>query len=265
MDGTSAYWEVPAGDGYSAVSNDDECNSDGSVDYLHAPSQDFTNGGLTLSFTSFYSGSYSQTGHVLVSVDGGASYTEVYAVVAGTEWSNESVNLDAYAGESDVRVVFWSNDNAVWASGWAVDNILFSSPADFDFLAYNVYRNGEPVGMIESLDATSFDEFIAEEGDHVYYVTAAYDFYGESDPSNSDTVTVEAPAPTCNAPQNLMAESLGNDVSLSWDAPEGGAGWFGYNDGIMATAIGTGGAAQFAVAVRFGQEGLADYNGMSLS
>jgi hypothetical protein len=95
MDGTSAYWTVPAGDGYYAVSNDDECNSDGSVDYLHAPSQDFTDGGLTLSFRSFYTGAYSQTGHVLVSVDGGASYTEVYAVVAGTEWADESVNLGA--------------------------------------------------------------------------------------------------------------------------------------------------------------------------
>ena len=265
MDGTSAYWEVPAGDGYYAVSNDDECNSDGSVDYLHAPSQDFTNGGQTLSFTSYYSGAYSQTGHILVSVDGGASYTEVYAVVAGTEWSNESVNLSAYAGESDVRVVFHANDNAAWASGWAVDNILFSSPADFDFLAYNVYRNGEPVGMTEGLDATSFDEFVTEEGDHVYYVTATYDFYGESDPSNSDTVTVEAPAPLCNAPQNLEADALGNDVSLSWDAPEGGAGWIGYNDGVVFTAIGINAAAQFSVAIRFGQEELADYNGMSLT
>ena len=132
-------------------------------------------------------------------------------------------------------------------------------------MGYNVYRGGEIVGSTDHVDLTSFADFVSEEGDHVYYATAMYEVYGESDPSNSDTVTVEAPAPTCNAPQNLMAESLGNDVSLSWDAPEGGAGWFGYNDGIMATAIGTNGPAQFAVAVRFGQEGLADYNGMSLS
>ena len=132
-------------------------------------------------------------------------------------------------------------------------------------MGYNVYRGGEVVGSTDHVDSTSFADFVSEEGDHVYYATAMYEVYGESDPSNSDTVTVEAPAPTCDAPQNLMAESLGNDVSLSWDAPEGGAGWFGYNDGIMATAIGTGGAAQFSVAVRFGQEGLADYNGMSLS
>ena len=92
-----------------------------------------------------------------------------------------------------------------------------------------------------------------------------YDVYGESDPSNSSTVTVETPAPTCNAPQNLMAESLSNDVSLSWGAPEGGAGWFGYNDGVFVTSVGTNSAAQFSVAARFTQEELADYNGMSLT
>jgi hypothetical protein len=92
-----------------------------------------------------------------------------------------------------------------------------------------------------------------------------YDIYGESDPSNSSTVTVSAPAPSCNAPENLMAESLGNDVSLSWDAPEGEVGWFGHNDGMIVTAIGTNAAAEFSVAARFGQEELANYNGMSLS
>jgi len=132
-------------------------------------------------------------------------------------------------------------------------------------LGYNVYRGGEIVGSTDHVDSTSFAEFVTVEGDHIYYATAMYEVYGESDPSNSDTVTVEAPAPLCNAPQNLMAESLGNDVSLSWDAPEGGAGWFGHNDGVLVTAIGTGGAAQFAVAARFGQEDLADYNGMALS
>jgi hypothetical protein len=132
-------------------------------------------------------------------------------------------------------------------------------------MGYNVYRGDEIVGSTDHVDSTSFAEFVSVEGDHTYYTTAVYDIFGESDPSNSSTVTVEAPAPTCSAPQNLMAESLGNDVSLSWDAPEGGAGWFGYNDGVFVTAVGTNSAAQFSVAIRFGQEELADYNGMALS
>ena len=132
-------------------------------------------------------------------------------------------------------------------------------------MGYNVYRGGELVGSTDHVDSTSYAEFVTVEGDHVYYATAMYDFYGESDPSNTDTVTVEAPAPLCNAPQNLEADGLGNDVSLSWDAPEGGAGWFGYNDGIIASAIGLNAAAEFSVAIRFGQEELADYNGMALT
>ena len=132
-------------------------------------------------------------------------------------------------------------------------------------MGYNVYRGGEVVGSTDHVDSTSFDEFVTVEGDHIYHATAVYDIYGESDGSNSDTVTVTAPAPSCNAPENLMAESLGNDVSLSWDAPEGGAGWFGYNDGVIVTSIGTNGPAEFSVAIRFGQEELADYNGMALS
>jgi len=132
-------------------------------------------------------------------------------------------------------------------------------------MSYNVYRGGEIVGSTDHVDSTSFAEFVTVEGDHVYYATAVYEVYGESDPSNSSTVTVEAPAPLCNAPQNLMAESLSNDVSLSWEAPEGGAGWFGYNDGVFVTSVGLNAAAQFSVAIRFGQEELSDYNGMALS
>ena len=52
---------------------------------------------------------------------------------------------------------------------------------------------------------------------------------------------------------------------LMWDAPEGGPSWFGYNDGVFVTAIGLNAAAEFSVAIRFGQEELADYNGMALT
>jgi hypothetical protein len=132
-------------------------------------------------------------------------------------------------------------------------------------LGYNVYRGGELVGSTNNVDETSFPEFVPEEGDHVYHATAMYEVYGESDPSNYDTVTVGPPAATCNAPENLMAESLGNDVSLSWDAPEGGPGWFGHNSGTIFAATGLFNAGFCSIAARFGQEELADYNGMVLS
>ncbi|MCS5582900.1 MAG: hypothetical protein NZ777_05255, partial [Pseudomonadales bacterium] len=58
MDGSSAWWTIPPGDGYYAVANDDECNTDGSEDYLTLPSQDFSGGGLAVNFDSFFDGAY---------------------------------------------------------------------------------------------------------------------------------------------------------------------------------------------------------------
>jgi len=133
-------------------------------------------------------------------------------------------------------------------------------------LGYNVYRDGAMVGMVDDGAATNWGEFMPTEGIYDYYVTALYDIYGESAASNSDTANVVPPAPSCNAPQNLMADAVGNDVTLSWDAPVGGAGWSLHHDsGDFGSAIGTDGEADFSVAARFGPAHLGDYNGMSLT
>jgi hypothetical protein len=57
------------------------------------------------------------------------------------------------------------------------------------------------------------DEFVNSEV-HEYYVTAVYDETEESLPSNIAEVTI-----TLEPPQNLTAESTGNDIFLDWDAP----------------------------------------------
>jgi hypothetical protein len=267
MDGTSAYWTVPAGDGYYACSNDDACNSDGGVDYLYMPEADFSGGAQALTFRSFFTAAYSQTAHILVSVDGGTSYEEVAMLEGATDWVDEYVDLSAYDGEGSVQIVFWSNDNAVWASGWAVDNITLGSPQDFYLLHYNVYSGSE--GSEEYVASTmveEFSEFQIDTGTYTYSVTAVYEVYGESDPSNYVDVLITGPEPQCNPPRNLVAESNSNDVSLSWEAPEGGPGWNLHHDsGEWGTSIGTNGEADFSVAARFGPEHLMDYDGMSLT
>ncbi len=266
-DGTSAYWEVPAGDGYYAVSNDDQCNQDGSVDYLWMPEADFSGGAAALTFRSFFTGAYSQTAHILVSLDGGASFDEVAVLDGNTDWVDEYVDLDAYNGESSVQIVFWSNDNGTWASGWAVDNVSLSSPQNFFLDHYNVYRGPEgSEELIAETDMEEYMDFVMLEGNYTYSVTAVYDEYGESNPSNYVEVEVTGPEPQCNPPRNLMAESNSNDVTLTWEAPEGGPGWNLYH-GVSeyATSIGTNGEADFMVAARFGPEHLADYNGMALT
>ena len=125
QDGSSAFWAIPSHT-YYACSNDDAADDDGSVDYLITPSLN-TNGAtdFQLSFASYYDGAYSQTAHVEISTDG-VNFTEVYSLPASAEWVTETVDLNEYAGENEFYIAFHSNDNGVWASGWAIDDILVS-------------------------------------------------------------------------------------------------------------------------------------------
>lgn len=141
--------------------------------------------------------------------------------------------------------------------------ILDGTPSPL--LGYSVYRDGEEVDMIDDGTVTEWGEFIATVGTYEYYVTAHYDTFGESEPSNSDTANVVEPPAACNPPQNLTAEALGNDVSLAWEAPEGGPGWIGHYNGEFNGGIGTGAAAVFECAAKFGPDHLMDYNGMALT
>jgi len=231
-----------------------------------------TPGNFTLNFNVYYpqsggdcasGGAWSDDAFVWAAIDGGApTLVETIPGEFGT-WNNLTVSL-GYATTSVKAGIQYTDCGGNWAYYIAVDDVTISPSADFLLQSYNVYRDSVVVGTAPS-DAVSWDEFIIVEGDHVYYATAVYEVYGESDGSNSDTVTVGGASGLCNAPQNLMAESLSNDVSLSWEAPEGGAGWFGYNDGVLVTSVGLNAAAEFSVAIRFGQEELADYNGMALT
>ncbi len=163
MDGSSTYWTVPAGDGYYVVSNDDECNTDGSEDLLTLPSQDFTSGGLALSFDSYFSGAYSQVGQIMVSIDGGETYDVVWNATPEADWTSYSFDLSAYAGESDVLITFKSDDAGGWSSGWAIDNVSIGAPMDFNLLSYNIYLGAEgSEALVASTMDTSYSDFRPE-------------------------------------------------------------------------------------------------------
>ncbi len=125
QDGSSTFWTIPSHTWY-ACSNDDAANDDGSVDYLITPSLRTTGAtDFQLSFASFFTGTYSQTAHVEVSTDG-VNFTEVYTLQANAEWVNETVDLNDYVNEEEFYIAFHSNDNGIWASGWAIDDIMIS-------------------------------------------------------------------------------------------------------------------------------------------
>ncbi|SVA96956.1 uncharacterized protein METZ01_LOCUS149810, partial [marine metagenome] len=265
-DATSSYWSVPDGDGFYAATNDDAANDDGSVDYLMMPPTNIPDEGSTLVFSSFFNGAYSHTAHVEVSVDSGASFTEVYLVPSSDDWSSHTVDLGAYAGESNVTVAFHSNDNGAWASGWCVDNVSLGGEEYIGFAhfeGYNVYSGAE--GQDELLGftvSTNYSEYVSQAGIYTYSVTALYGIYGESDHSNYVGVDVTGSMVILYPPRNLTADVNDNDVLLGWDAPVGSPGWLSHSEGEHVTSVGSDGPEEFNVAQRFERGSIYDYDGM---
>jgi len=131
---SSSYWTIPPHTVYAAA-NDDGAGSgnDGSVDYLITPALDLSSySAVVLTFAEFMNGAFGESASVEVSTDGGSSWTNVYDVVAGNDWTTAIVSLTAYAGQSNVMVGFHANDNGQWASGFAIDDVNIYEPAAYD-------------------------------------------------------------------------------------------------------------------------------------
>ena len=131
-DGSSNFWTIPSHTQY-IVSNDDGFNgedtpeNDGN-DFLVLPGLNlFGATSITLNYASFFTGAYGSTASVEVSTDDGNSYVVVQSVVdVAEEWIMQSVDLSEFSDLANVKIAFHHNDNAGWASGWAVDDILIS-------------------------------------------------------------------------------------------------------------------------------------------
>jgi C1A family cysteine protease len=81
-------------------------------------------------------------------------------------------------------------------------------------LSYKIFKDGNFLAEVDNVTfptTTYLDEAI-DGGTYSYYVTAVYDSV-ESDPSGTISVELVLPIPT-----GLIAESVGPNISLSWDA-----------------------------------------------
>ena len=178
QEGSSEYFTIPAHTWY-ACSNDDMANDDGSVDYLITPPQDLSYAsGISISFQSFFNGTYSQTAILEVSEDGGNSWTPVQDIESNTDWIEVTVDLSDYCGtgHDNVLIGFHSNDNGDWASGWAVDDVVLGDGgANRELLGYNVYRNEDPTPLNTTpITETTYNDPNAPVGTYRYDVTAVY-------------------------------------------------------------------------------------------
>ena len=87
-------------------------------------------------------------------------------------------------------------------------------PGSAGALSYKIYKDGNFLAEVDNVTfpTTTYINEAIDEGTYSYYVTAVYES-GESDPSN--TISVELILPV---PAGLEAESIGPNISLSWDA-----------------------------------------------
>ncbi|KFF16948.1 T9SS C-terminal target domain-containing protein [Flavobacterium hydatis] len=144
------------------ASNDDKCNCDSSNDMLISPVFDLSNyKGAHLSFDGFGDRYGLSDGYVKVSTDGGTTWKTEFKMPHLSSWFEYQVDLSAYAGKSCVLVAFQHDDNGLFASGFAVDNIKLKETADYLQLSH--------LSMPETVyeDAPSHEFFISAK--NVFY------------------------------------------------------------------------------------------------
>lgn len=126
---SSAFWDPgPAPEGYFYASANDDLagsGSDGSLDYLYTNIIDLSdNSSATLSFWYHFNAAFGHVaGGVEVSGDGGVTWDGEIIVPAAAVWQQYNLNLNAYAGNSNVQVRFHSDDGGAWAAGYGIDAV----------------------------------------------------------------------------------------------------------------------------------------------
>lgn len=127
---TSQYFVFPAHTKYAGTS-DDVCNCNKSNDRLISDAIAIPAAGThVVSFEYILGQYYGETGEFGVSTDGGTNFTSLQLLDptngSGSHvWTNSSVNLAAYAGQS-INLVWKYNDNANWGSGLMVDDVAIN-------------------------------------------------------------------------------------------------------------------------------------------
>jgi len=126
----SPYFFVPEHTRYAVANDDVNTTNNGCCDLLITPAMDFTHEPtMVLSFQSYFTGAFGHKASVKVSTDGGITWVVVYTLTGESGWKPITVNLAAFAGPSgsaNIKIAFHSDDNGLWANGWAIDDVVIS-------------------------------------------------------------------------------------------------------------------------------------------
>ncbi len=137
------FWPVP-GHTIFAMTNDDVCSCNKTVDYLNLPPLDFsgeTNMGI--SFEAYFDGNAGSTAIVEVSTNGGANWTLLFPIPARAGiWQRfRHIPLTGTDNESNVLLRFHYNDQLNATTGLAIDDVEIDPIPDHNLRIEEVFYN----------------------------------------------------------------------------------------------------------------------------
>ncbi|MCR9288893.1 MAG: T9SS type A sorting domain-containing protein [Bacteroidetes bacterium] len=134
---SSSYFNIPNNGSNIAVSNDDGCNCDKSVDYLILPALDLTDApGASIEIDVNYANALFQgvieTGTIEVSLDSMQTWEQVKTINGSVGWNHQVFDLSDYVGNPNVHIGIRYNDGGGWLYGIAIDNVVVKVPLALD-------------------------------------------------------------------------------------------------------------------------------------
>jgi len=178
---SSTYFDASGNDTNFIFVNDDDCNCDMSDERIMINMAfDFTDYvGASINFDYAYeddNGTYNNDLFVQASTDNGTTWTTVGTELAVTSWDANSVDLSAYAGQSNVLLSFFYTDTTNWAYGAAIDNLTVKAIGNAEV---QVATNNATAANLPLFSAGTIDAFDATNGNIMASITGTSDFdYG---------------------------------------------------------------------------------------
>ena len=209
-----------------------------------------------------------------VSTNGGISWSSIWSLQGnqGNQWFSQSINLNAYLGQSAVQLRFNRVTGSTWQADIALDKFNLtatggpdttppSAPSDLvannttessttlswtssiDNVGVTGYDIYEGTSVIGSATGTSFDVTGLSPSTSYAFTVVARDAAGnESTPSNTANVTTMNPPDTQapSNPTNLAASTIAEtSLTLNWNGSTDNVGVTGYEIFLDGGSIGT--------------------------
>ena len=142
---SSQGFAPPAHTSFAYINDDASASSANSNSMLVSPVINLSAAtSVYITYESYFGGQTYQSAteqtDLMVSVDGGNTWTVAAPVPASTAWQTNGFNLSSLvAGQANVKIAFRYNDGGGWLYGCAIDNVTLLAPPAWDAELSAVY------------------------------------------------------------------------------------------------------------------------------